>query len=52
MRKGKKEEQLLLFADNGNVTPCPYREGCFTYGIGCKGQSYWCKSHERQEKPK
>lgn len=36
-------EQLTI-APNGNITPCPYREECRTYGIGCKGISYWCES--------
>lgn len=38
-------EQLSI-APNGNITPCPYRDNCRTYNIGCKGMSYWCKNGE------
>ena len=44
-------EQLSI-ALNGNIMPCPYREECRTYKIGCSGESYWCNNAEgfREEK--
>ena len=39
-------------ADNGNIMPCPYREGCRTYLKGCSGESYWCNNGEAMQKPK
>lgn len=39
-------EQLSFLADNGNIMPCPYREQCQTYKIGCGGYSYWCNNAE------
>ena len=38
--------EQLSFAPNGNLSPCPYRLECRTYGIGCQGVSYWCKNGE------
>lgn len=38
-------EQLSI-AYNGNIMPCPYREDCRTYKIGCNGYSYWCNNAE------
>ena len=32
----------LGIAENGNVMPCPYRQKCRTYQIGCFGISHWC----------
>ena len=38
--------EQLSFMPNGNIAPCPYREGCSTYKVGCQGISYWCKHGE------
>ena len=48
-RLNTKTEQLS-FAPNGNLSPCPYRLECRTYGIGCQGGSYWCKNGEGMRK--
>lgn len=32
----------VKFADNGNVMPCPFTDGCLNHPTGCKGISYWC----------
>lgn len=42
-------EQLSI-AYNGNIMPCPYREDCRTYRIGCDGYSYWCNNAEGMRK--
>lgn len=42
-------EQLSI-ALNGNIMPCPYREECRTYMIGCSGDSYWCNNAEGMRK--
>ena len=42
-------EQLSI-ALNGNIMPCPYREECRTYKIGCSGESYWCNNAEGMRK--
>ena len=39
-------EEQLGFVENGNISPCPYREECSTYKVGCGGFSYWCKRFE------
>lgn len=35
----------LAIAENGNVMPCPHKEKCQTYKVGCFGISYWCGRH-------
>ena len=45
-------DEQLAFGENGNIMPCPYREDCMTYLIGCKGISFWCKSPKIKDKPK
>lgn len=35
--------EQLSFGATGNITPCPYREECSTYKIGCQGNSKWCQ---------
>lgn len=42
-----------LFKPNGNISPCPYTEECSTYGVGCKGESWWCnqKGIKIEKKP-
>ena len=40
-----------LFKPNGNQTPCPYTNKCGTYGIGCHGESWWCKQEGINPKP-
>lgn len=32
----------LGIAENGNVMPCPHKDKCMTYKVGCFGISYWC----------
>ena len=32
----------LAIAENGNMMPCPNKERCQTYNVGCYGISYWC----------
>lgn len=32
----------LSFAENGNITPCPYTNKCLNYPAGCSGHSFWC----------
>lgn len=39
--------EQLSFMPNGNIAPCPYREECRTYKVGCQGISYWCKRGEK-----
>ena len=41
--------EQLSFMPNGNIAPCPYREKCTTYKIGCQGISYWCKHGEEMK---
>lgn len=31
--------------ENGNISPCPYKEECTTYPVGCAGLSYWCNRY-------
>lgn len=38
--------EQLSFGFNGNIQPCPYREECRTYKIGCQGISYWCNNKD------
>ena len=49
--------EQLTFAENGNISPCPYKDKCSSYGLtieqegriipcGCQGNSYWCKRYE------
>ena len=38
--------EQLSFRGNGNIAPCPYRNQCMTYQIGCNGISYWCKRYD------
>ncbi|MBO7733222.1 MAG: hypothetical protein J6S67_11730 [Methanobrevibacter sp.] len=38
------------WAENGNIRPCPYKDNCRTYMIGCDGQSYWCNNGEVMRK--
>ena len=40
--------EQLSFAPNGNISPCPYREECCTYPVGCHGESYWCKRYDKK----
>ena len=44
-----------LFKPNGNVSPCPYTKDCSTFGVGCKGESWWCKQkgikYEKKKTP-
>jgi len=40
-----------LFKPNGNPAPCPYTKQCGTYGIGCGGESWWCKQEGINAKP-
>lgn len=44
-----KNGQLRMFADNGCIVPCPYTSRCPTFGIGCKGECYWCKHYDNEE---
>ena len=39
-------EQLSFLGENGNIKPCPFRESCRTFKIGCQGQTYWCNNAE------
>ena len=39
----------LALAENGNVMPCPHREKCNTYKIGCYGISYWCGRYGKEQ---
>lgn len=41
--------EQLTFADNGNIKPCPYRNECLTYPMGCRGLSYWCGRYEEEK---
>lgn len=38
----------LSFAQNGCIKPCPYREKCNTYKIGCGGKCYWCGRFDKK----
>lgn len=38
----------LALAKNGNVMPCPHKDKCMTYKVGCFGISYWCGRHGRE----
>lgn len=34
-------EQMRIL-ENGNISPCPYKEKCLNYPTGCNGFSLWC----------
>lgn len=40
------EEQISCIAKNGCIMPCPYRDRCPTYKIGCQGGCYWCHRYD------
>lgn len=42
----------LSFMQNGNISPCPYKDKCSTYNVGCKGISYWCKRFDKKKENK
>lgn len=39
----------LAIAENGNVMPCPHKEKCMTYKVGCFGISYWCGMYGKEQ---
>ena len=39
----------LAIAENGNMMPCPNKERCQTYNVGCYGISYWCGRHGKEQ---
>jgi len=39
----------LGIAENGNVMPCPHKEKCMTYKVGCFGISYWCGRYGKEQ---
>ena len=42
-------EQETFLAPNGFIKPCPYREECSTYKVGCKGLCYWCGRFDKEK---
>ena len=39
----------LGITENGNVMPCPHKEKCMTYKVGCFGLSYWCGRYGKEQ---
>lgn len=40
--------EQISFKENGNLAPCPHRQDCQTYKVGCQGISYWCKRYDKR----
>lgn len=41
--------EQLGFAPNGFIAPCPYKDKCHTYNVGCKGGCYWCGMFDKKK---
>lgn len=49
MNKESYGKWYLALAENGNVMPCPHKEKCMTYKVGCFGISYWCGRYGKEQ---
>ena len=40
--KKEREMEQVKMLENGNISPCPYKDNCPNCPAGCKGISWWC----------
>lgn len=45
----ENDYEQLGFIQNGCISPCPHRDKCNTYNVGCKGGCYWCGMFDKKK---
>lgn len=43
------EYEQLRIVENGYIAPCPYRNDCTAYRVGCGGRCYWCGMFDKKK---